>query len=84
MRWRYHLPRGQGEERWVRLPHVQRQASLIRAARAAVRAGAILRSAEPYPGWATGAHSRDGKFWPCPRGTQGARPAWIWTGDIAD
>lgn len=83
-RWHFHLPRRQGEQHWIRMPQEQRFAALLRADEAAEQAAAVLRSADPRPGWVSNVHSRDGKAWVCARGTQGAQPAWIWTGDIAD
>jgi len=79
-RWHYTRPRN--HLAWDRVPRVDRFAGLLAAERAAEEAGAVLRGQQPEPGFTSSAHSRDGKQWVCSATTQGARPAWIWTGDV--
>jgi hypothetical protein len=79
MRWHYHEPRNATVRWWSR----ERKAAerLDRAREAALAADVELRSDEPEAGWVSSAHSRDGKAHLCRAETNGAQPAWIWTGD---
>lgn len=83
MRWRYTLPRQAHERRYEQVPRATRFAHRIKLARVAADAGAVLRNDEPAAGWVSNAISRDRKDWPCGEGARGARPAWVWTGDVA-
>lgn len=47
----------------------------------AAEAGAVLRSETPVFGWMA-ENRRDRRLYPCSDSARGARPAWIWYGDI--
>lgn len=81
MRWRYVWPRQEKAREWLMVPRSTRQALEFKAARDAAQVAATLRATEPVAGWAA-VLPRDGKPYPCGAHAQGARPAWIWTGDI--
>jgi hypothetical protein len=81
-RWRYALPRERYEQRYEQVGRAKRFGYRIKVARDAEAAGAVLRSDEPVAGWVSNQISRDRKDWPCGEGARGARPAWIWTGDV--
>jgi hypothetical protein len=83
MRWRHHETRQSERVVWVREPRTMRMILAVRASDAAREAGAVLRDVVPVPGWVSSVAGRDGKTHVCGSKTQGARPAWIWTGDIA-
>lgn len=82
MRWRHHEVRPREREVWNREPRTMRTILAARAEAAATAAGAVLRDVVPVAGWVSSVASRDGKTYVCNPKTQGARPAWIWTGDI--
>jgi hypothetical protein len=81
MRWHHHEPRAREREVWSREGRVPRKSAQARALLAAAAAGAKLRSDDPVPGWVA-PYSRDGKTYVCNPRTQGARPAWVWAGDV--
>lgn len=80
-RWRAHFTRNPFHRVWIEVPERERLALSRELLAHALAAGVVLRDAQPEPGWISAAHSRDGKLWPCKEHTEGARPAWIWTGD---
>jgi hypothetical protein len=80
-RWRAHFTRNPVHRVWIEVPEGERRALSLALVAHAMATGALIRDGHPEPGWVGSAHSRDGKLWPCKEHTQGARPAWIWTGD---
>jgi hypothetical protein len=74
------LPRPVNESSWGRanLPEDQRKMMEEAVTDAAEQAGLFLYNRAPEAGWESKRHTRDGKYWPCPPTTQGARPVWIW------